>query len=195
MMSHAIESVACQTSQLEDKVLYAFVYCDFRDPDTQNITNILGAILSQMCTQLQYFPKELVAAYQSSTERGNGDCPAIEAISEAIQILSIRRRTYIFIDGIDEAGNYRSLAKHLVFLSGSASCVNILATSRNDVAIQRVFAGGVRRVCLEHHTVEIDEDIKQYILSRLNTDEDLTWLSPSIQTLVTNSLLSKSKGT
>ncbi|CAM1508622.1 Fc.00g054700.m01.CDS01 [Cosmosporella sp. VM-42] len=180
MMSHAIESVACTIAQLDDKAVYAFAYCDFRDPDSQNVTNILGAMLSQLCTQLRCFPDELLRAYQSSnTERNQGLFPTVEVISKAIEILSMKRRIYLLIDAIDEVGD--------------SSWINVFITSRNNVSIQRALTNA-RRVSLEHHVSEIDHDISQYIADRLSSDPDLVWLSPDVQSGISDSLLSKSKG-
>lgn len=146
-----------------------------------------------MCTQTNYFPQELLSAYKASTERGYGSSPPLEIVIQAIEVVSRKKQTFVFIDGLDEAEDGRGLAKELVMLT-SISTLNVLATSRNEVAIQRIF-DGTRRVCLEHHVEEMDKDIEQYILERLRTDEGLTWLSPEIQSLVSASLVSKSKGT
>lgn len=157
------------------------------------MTTILATILGQLCTQLKYFPEELLCAYHSSTQRGQDHFPSIEALSEAILKLSRKRLTYLFVDGIDEVEDSRSMAKHLLRLANSASQIHILVASRNDVYIQHLFKD-VRRVSLEHHISEIDEDIKRYMVSRLSNNIDLAWLSPDIQSLVSVSLLSKSKG-
>jgi hypothetical protein len=156
-----------------DKPLaYAFVYCDFRNPETQNIANILGSLLGQLCVQLELFPENLLDAYKSSTENNQGSGPTIEMISEAIQVLSTGQNVCLFIDAMDEAGDFKSLAKTLVSLRTPKSRIKTLVTSRNEVFIQRVFYD-VRRISLEHHMIDIDEDIEQYVTARLIIDQDL----------------------
>ncbi|KAM6532634.1 hypothetical protein FALCPG4_005688 [Fusarium falciforme] len=193
MMSHIIESMACHTPDHEYEPAYAFVYCNFRNPDTQDLVNIMGAFLGQLCTQMVYFPKELQSSFQTSIEQGWGQPPAIEMISEEIRMLSMKRRAYLFVDGIDEVEDPKTLAEILVSLADSSSWVNILVSSRNDVAIQRALSD-VGRVSLEHHVPEIDQDIERYIAKRLSGDQDLAWLLADVQSLVSSSLLSKSKG-
>ncbi|RSL60738.1 hypothetical protein CEP54_006563 [Fusarium duplospermum] len=193
MMSHVIESMACHTDDHEDEPVCAFMYCNFRNPDTQDLVNIMGAILGQMCTQMGCFPKGLQSSFQTSTDKGWGQPPTVEMILEAIRVLSTKRRAYLFVDGIDEVEDAETLAETLVSLSGSSSCLSILVSSRNDVAVQRVLSN-VRRVSLEHHIPEIDQDIERYVAKRLRDDEDLAWLSADVQSLVSSSLLSKSRG-
>lgn len=180
-------------AKYDDKAIYAFVYCDFRNPNSQNMATVLATILSQLCTQLGYFPEELLCAYQSSTQPGQNHFPSIEALSEAIKILSRTQRTYLFIDGMDEVEDCKSLAERVLHLVNSANHINILVTSRNEVFIQQVLKD-VRRISLEHHVSEIDRDIERYIASRLSNGDDFAWLSPDVQRLISDSLLSKSRG-
>ncbi|KAJ4223297.1 hypothetical protein NW759_005932 [Fusarium solani] len=193
MMSHIIESMTYHTPDDEYEPVYAFVYCNFRNPDTQDLVNIMGAILGQICTQMRHFPQELQSSFQKSTEQGWGQPPTVEMISKVIKVLSTKRRAYLFIDGIDEVEDPKTLAEILVSLPDSSSRINVLVSSRNDVAIQRALSD-VRRVSLEHHVPEIDQDIERYVAKRLSGDQDLAWLSADVQSLVSSSLLSKSKG-
>lgn len=151
------------------------MYCDFRDANVQKVTSILGNILIQLCTQLDYYPRVLVTAFESTVERAHGTPPSIDLICECFEILSKERRTYIFIDALDEVSHCKSLAEALLALSLSVPCIKIMATSQNDVVIQRVFMD-THHVSLEHHGIEIDRDIKYYVSSRLNFDQDLIWL-------------------
>lgn len=192
--SHAVEYIACQVSAENEEAVYGFAYCDFREPNTQIIANLLGSIVCQLCCQLGHFPDELLTTYESSAERGHGDLPTLELLSEAIRVLTLKRRAYLLVDALDEAGDSKTIAELLVSLASSAPSIRILATSRNEVAIQRVFASATH-VPLEHYMIEIDSDIEQYIHDQLKSDQDLSWLSEETRSLVSNSLLSKSKGT
>ncbi|RBA09666.1 hypothetical protein FPRO05_05602 [Fusarium proliferatum] len=193
MMSQAIEAVASRISQCEEPAAYAFVYCDFRDPNTQDIINIFGALLSQLCAQIGIFPVELVEAYESSTKENHGYGPTIEIISQTIQILSMNRRVYLLIDALDEAKDYKQLVNQLTTLNASSTSMNGLVASRNEVTIQRILAE-FPRLCLEDYMSKIDKDVELYIETWLGTDQDLEWLSPDVQSLVLASLMSKSQG-
>ncbi|CVL00298.1 uncharacterized protein FPRN_08550 [Fusarium proliferatum] len=193
MMSQAIEAVASRISQCEEPAAYAFVYCDFRDPNTQDIINIFGALLSQLCAQIGIFPVELVEAYESSTKENHGYGPTIEIISQTIQILSMNRRVYLLIDALGEAKDYKQLVNQLTTLNASSTSMNGLVASRNEVTIQRILAE-FPRLCLEDYMSKIDKDVELYIETWLGTDQDLEWLSPDVQSLVLASLMSKSQG-
>ncbi|KAH6894746.1 hypothetical protein B0T10DRAFT_481038 [Thelonectria olida] len=193
MMSHAIDVVAGEIGQLDDKAIYAFAYCDFRDPDSQDMVNILGTVLTQLCAQLKYLPAKLLCEYQSSTEQGQGTRPTIKLMHEAIESLAKKRRVYLFVDALDEVADCRSLAQSLVSLVDSASTIRIMATSRNEAGIRQVFKK-VRHVSLEDHIPEVDDDIHRYIADRLDNSLELGWLSPKLRSLVSASLLSECKG-
>ncbi|KAI8686537.1 NACHT domain-containing protein [Fusarium keratoplasticum] len=193
IMIHIIESMTYHSPDDAYEPVHAFVYCNFRNPDTQDLVNIMGAILGQICTQMRHFPQELQSSFQKGTEQGWGQPPTVEMISKVIKLLSTERRAYLFIDGIDEVEDPKTLAEILVSLPDSSSRINVLVSSRNDVAIQRALSN-VRRVSLEHHVPEIDQDIERYVAKRLSGDQDLAWLSADVQSLVSSSLLSKSKG-
>ncbi|RSM04434.1 hypothetical protein CEP52_006831 [Fusarium oligoseptatum] len=161
MMSHIIESTACHAPVDEAEPVCAFVYCNFRNPDTQDPVKIMGALLGQMCTQTRCFHNELQSSFRTSTEQGWGQQPTIDMISKTIKVLSTKRRTYLFIDGMDEVGDTKALVEILVSLSDSSCWLNILMSSRNDVALQKTLSD-VCRVSLEHHVPEIDQDIERF---------------------------------
>ncbi|KAM0194676.1 hypothetical protein ACHAPI_006972 [Fusarium lateritium] len=192
MMSEIIETFPSFIAG-DEAAAYAFAYCDFRNPESQSITNILGSLLGQLCVQLEWFPENLLNAHKSSTESNQAPGPTIEVISEAIKILATSNKVWLLIDALDEARDFRSLAKTLTSLRTPESRIKTLVTSRNEVSIQRVLYD-VQRVSLEHHITDIDTDIEQYVSARLSSDADLEWLSPNVQDLVTASLLAKSKG-
>ncbi|RSL51984.1 hypothetical protein CEP53_008243 [Fusarium sp. AF-6] len=146
-----------------------------------------------MCTQTRCFPNELQSSFRTSTEQGWGQSPTIDMISKTIKALSTKRRTYLFIDGMDEVGDTKALAEILVSLSDSSSWLNTLVSSRNDVALQNTLSD-VRRVSLENHVPQIDQDIERYVAKRLSCDQNLAWLSCDVYSLVSSSLSSKSTG-
>lgn len=157
------------------------------------MVNILGTLLSQLCTQLEFFPKDLLGAYRSSVEYNQGLPPDSRMISEIIQKLSEKRQVYLFVDAIDESEECKPLAQQLLHLINSTSTVNLLIASRSDSRVLNIF-NEYRRISLEHHTQEINEDILRYITDNLNTDPDLGWLSSDLRRHVSDSLLSKSMG-
>ncbi|EKJ69263.1 hypothetical protein FPSE_10516 [Fusarium pseudograminearum CS3096] len=193
MMSQAIEEVASRVIQRSEPAAYAFVYSDFRDPATQDIVNIFGNLLCQLCSQTQLLPIQLLEAYESSIKDNCGYGPSIDMILGVIQKLSTNRRIYLLIDGVDEVKDYKSFSKRLTTLKDSSTSINILVASRNEVTIQRILAEAPR-ISLEDRILNIGQDIERYITVWLNNDLDLEWLSPEIKSLVSTSLMAKAKG-
>lgn len=143
--------------------------------------------------QLNHFPQELIQAYKASQGQKQGLRPPLNMLASMISDISAKRQVYLFVDAIDEAEDCRSLAEYLVYLANSASTINILATSRNEVGIQKAFERA-RRISLEDHVSEIDRDIYKHLTDRLSRDSDLAWLSQDLQTTISEGLLSKSNG-
>ncbi|EXK83840.1 hypothetical protein FOQG_11998 [Fusarium oxysporum f. sp. raphani 54005] len=191
--SQAIESVASRISQGGNVAAHAFFYCDFRDPNTQSVANILGSLLGQLCTQTKFIPTPLLDAYRASTEKDGGCGPTMEMMNDIFKILSEKQKIYLLVDAADEAREYKQLANQLMSLARSTTNTNVLVTSRNEVAIQRVFTA-VPRVCLEDHVSDVDKDIKRFIKIWYEPYHDLEWLSPEVQNLVSQSILSRSQG-
>lgn len=191
--SRAIESFARGLDSNKHDTIYAFAYCNFRDPNTQNPVNILGALLAQLCAQVERFPIELLRAYERGAERNQGAPPAPSMIFEAIRILSAARNVRIFVDALDEVNDPKSLARQLMHLTTISSTISVFSTSRRIMGIERVLKD-VNHVLMEDHIPEIDNDIRTVITDHILEDSDLDWLSSELQETVTSSLLSKSQG-
>ncbi|KAK7448602.1 hypothetical protein Landi51_06278 [Colletotrichum acutatum] len=190
MIGQTIDSVAALEQQ---DSLFAFAYCDFRNPDTQISTNVLGTMLAQLCAQLHDFPKDLSSAHKASMEQNFGSPLTIELLSGAIASIAAIKRVYLFVDAVDEVSDCKAIAEHLVSLLDPTTAIKIFATSRNDVQIQRTFSSA-RRISMEEHLSETDEDIQRYVSSRLESDADLSWLSSRLRETIQKSLLSRSCG-
>ncbi|KAK0378058.1 hypothetical protein CLIM01_04604 [Colletotrichum limetticola] len=154
----AIDSVAALEQQ---DCLSAFAYCDFRVPDTQILTNVLGTMIAQLCAQLHDFPKDLSSAHKASMEQNFGYPPTVELLSGTIASIAATKRVYLFIDAIDEVSDCKAVAEHLVSLIDLTTAIKIFATSRNDVQIQRAFSSA-RRISMEEHLSDTDEDIQRF---------------------------------
>ncbi|KAF5666821.1 heterokaryon incompatibility protein het-E-1 [Fusarium circinatum] len=114
-------------------------------------------------------------------------------MNDIFKLLSANQKIYLLIDAADEAIEYKQLAIQVMSLACLKTDINILVTSRNEVAIQRVFTE-VPRVCLEDHVSDIDQDIELYIKTWYQPNHNLEWLSPEVQNFVSGSLLSRSQG-
>ncbi|OHF03171.1 hypothetical protein CORC01_01555 [Colletotrichum orchidophilum] len=158
MMGQAIDSIAGLN---QEDSLSAFAYCDFRDPDTQTLSNVLGTILAQLCTQLEEIPKDLSSAHKASMDQNYGYPPTIELLSGTIVSIAATKRIHLFVDAVDEVSDCKTFAEHLANLVDSTALIKIFVTSRNDVQIQRVFKNA-RRISLAEHLSDTDEDIQRF---------------------------------
>lgn len=64
--ANVITSLDQQSLQSAKSPLTAFFYCDFRRPETQDLLNILGSLVRQICSQLGLCSDELELAFNHS---------------------------------------------------------------------------------------------------------------------------------
>ncbi|KAK1503037.1 hypothetical protein CTAM01_05026 [Colletotrichum tamarilloi] len=185
MIGQAIDSVAALEQQ---DCLSAFAYCDFRVPDTQILTNVLGTMLAQLCAQLHDFPKDLSSAHKASMEQNFGYPPTVELLSGTIASIAATKRVYLFIDAVDEVSDCKAVAEHLASLIDLTTAIKIFATSRNDVQIQRAFSSA-RRISMEEHLSDTDEDIQRYCRTIRDIKKSLQKLPNGLDETYSRSLL------
>jgi hypothetical protein len=168
--------------------LLAYFYCDFRKSESKDPVNIIGSLVAQLATQLNIFPDELEQAYeQSLSSNGQHTRPTVSILCTALETLAGTRRLILLVDALDECQSPGDLSQTLKSLASTKGNINVFVTSRDEPDISQVLSGS-RRISLESHSSEISEDIRSYIGSRLQSENGLLWLSPSVKVDVQSSL-------
>jgi len=155
---------------LEEGIVIAMFYCDFRDQQEQTAINIMGAILKQLLVREE--EEHVRKAFQKAKKEVGGRGLRLPDIVQMLkQALTTLPRVFICIDALDEC-----LHKHLLELLVSLKDIleespraRIFCTGRPQVEadVKRYFTTGV--------TVPISpktHDIKRYLEKKLEMDPE-----------------------
>lgn len=184
-------SLSNQSSPLAHQPLTAFFYCDFRKPESQDPLNVLGSLVAQICSQLEFCPEELELAFSHS--RHSNKRPTITLLRDILCSLSISRRIVLLIDGVDECNERKELLKSMTYFKHMSENISIFLTSRHELDIQDALIS-FEHIRIETWTKEVDKDIEIYIDHRLQTDQRLLRLKDSVKEEIRQCLHSKSSG-
>ena len=150
----------------------ACFYFDFAARKEQSSVSVLGALLKQVVSGLEEIPKEIAEAYEDQRSVVGGRRPQLAAIVKMLQNTASMKRTFIFIDALDECVA-RDQVKILDSLSQITQCspgTRIFVTGRSHIEaeVMRRFSGRVTAMRITPRR----DDLVSYIHRRL--DEDTT---------------------
>lgn len=177
----------CNASGLSD-LGWAYYYCYFgRNQDESR--HFLCWIINQLCRQLKYVPGNLAAL------QNLGDEPSTTDLLNVLSILVKKfRRVYIVVDALDESRDRRFFLDLLIKIVGDENFQNIsiLVTSRKELDILQTLEGLCSSISLSNPLV--DEDIRIYVESQLQTDHKFSRWPPFVRQEVRNALTKGAKG-
>ena len=116
----------------------AFIYCNHKANQAQNVKYFLGTITRQLVEQRQAIPKDVRTLHEK--HRGKGTTPTREEYLALLQLLGKEcSEIYIVIDALDECIDNKGESiwdDFLTQLMGSVSNLHLLCTSReiDDIA-------------------------------------------------------------
>jgi Cdc6-like AAA superfamily ATPase len=110
----------------------AYIYCNFRRNDEQNLDDLLASLLRQLTESLPYLPKVVTELYERhKTKRIR---PSTDELSKALQeITASYARVFFVIDALDECQTANGCRSRLIdegFRLQVQCGVNLLITSR-----------------------------------------------------------------
>ncbi|KAJ9612465.1 hypothetical protein H2200_004062 [Cladophialophora chaetospira] len=172
----------------------AYFYCDFRRNEAQEIVNIMGSLVAQVCSQTGAFPNELEQAYdQSNSSPGQQRRPSLSLLNSVLETIAERHDLVLLVDGLDECQQTQEACAFLSKLVASCRKIKILVTSRDNAETKAELHSNPR-VRLEGHMEEVTEDVNSYIRRRLSTNTQLQWLTESVKEDIASKLIEKSGG-
>ena len=145
------------------------LYCDFHSQQEQSTTNMLGAMLKQLASQVG-IPKHTREAFkEAKMELG---CPGLQLpdmIGTVKRTIRSLGRVFICIDGLDECtpNHRRELLESLREIVGVSPRVRVFLTGRPhiDDEIVEYFSGALRISLSPAY-----QDVMNYLQMRLNCD-------------------------
>ncbi|KIX03893.1 uncharacterized protein Z518_07446 [Rhinocladiella mackenziei CBS 650.93] len=193
LFSNTVNYLCRQLNSLQDGTQMAFCYCDFRRSETQDVVNMAGSLLSQLCSHTGFIPEELEEAFHQSQSGGTTKRPTLSLIGRILEILAVESKVMLLVDALDECTQRQEAAAFLSDLQRTLPHTRVLVTSRDEPDIQ---AGlhSFTQVRIEDHLDEVNEDVQSYITRRLSSDRKLQWLNSSVREDISSLLIEKSCG-
>ena len=180
----------------------AFFYCDYKDSATQDPSNILGSLATQIAKQNKHSLNKLQEFYRKN-KFDNRRSPLYEPKELRNLILKMATEfssSLIIVDGLDECGpNTTVVVEVLASLNADSEESNIrtLFSSRDEMEIKevlenyhkvaiaaessdlRLYVGAEIHNRIRDRKLRIkDQSLKEYILERLVQDADGMYVSP-----------------
>ncbi|KAL8705510.1 MAG: hypothetical protein Q9201_001385 [Fulgogasparrea decipioides] len=144
----------------------AFIYCNYNDPQKQNVINIVGSILQQLMLQNAYLAEELSELYERHRKAKTN--PSVVEYSALLQsAVGYFSKTIVIMDALDECpGDTRDIL--IEEISKARPGVYLLITSRHPLCTLPERPAGL--------TVRLranDTDITNYLKVRVSTSRVL----------------------
>ena len=150
----------------------ACFYFDSAARGEQSSVSVLGALLKQVVSGLEEIPKEIAEAYEDQRPVVGGRRPQLAAIVKMLQDTASMKRTFIFIDALDEclARDQVKILDSLNKIIQSSLSTRIFVTGRSHIEaeVMRRLSGRVTAMRITPRR----DDLVSYIHRRL--DEDTT---------------------
>ncbi|EPS41921.1 hypothetical protein H072_4150 [Dactylellina haptotyla CBS 200.50] len=150
----------------------AYIYCNFKRKDEQNIYDLLASLLKQLLRSLDCLPDNLRQLYNKHQSKG-AKISLEDTIHSLQAVVSIYTKVFIIIDALDECqvdNNCRTkfISDILKLHARADSDINIFTTSRPILGIKEKFAN--------YPILEIlarEEDVKRYLEGQIAQSDDM----------------------
>jgi len=184
LTSHDVSSLAidilCDRARGQNVAVACF-YFDFAAQKEQSPTNTLGALLKQFVSGLGEVPEEIAEAYENQKKVIGGRRPQCSDIVEMLQTTSSERRTFIFIDALDEcaAGCRAEILDSLHQILQKSQDTRIFLTGRPHIQaeIRKRLSGRVTTIAVTPRR----DDVIGYLRTRLGKDTNPDAMDSSLE--------------
>jgi len=151
-------------------VAVACFYFDFAAQKEQSPTNMLGALLKQLVSGLEEVPEEIAEAYENQKKVIGGRRPQCSDIVRMLQTTSSERRTFIFIDALDECAARCRVelldSLHQILQKSQGTRIFLTGRSHIQAEIMNRLSGGVTTVSITPRR----DDVTGYVRTMLDKD-------------------------
>lgn len=185
----------------KDNVGIAFLYCNYKEQDTQTTQTLIGSLVQQLVQRYPDIPSDLKVLYDDHSR--NRPTPTPPTVRECLQLLKSQLvccpTTFLVVDALDECDDQTrrelcaQLRKFCAQLRNLPGSTHLLITSRHNPELEDQIRPSTR---LEIRAS--NEDIEMYLEDRIENEEDrlnrLTQEDPELRPLVINTILDKAQG-
>lgn len=176
----------------------AYFYIEYRLPETQLLSNVLGSLIRQLCASSEDAFEELESFYRECNEKSKH--PVLPTCEQLGDLLSRLSRCFecvtIVIDGLDEISDPHERSSTLQLLStlsapqnGTIKCVY---TSRDEIDIRRSFEA-LEGMSIAARSNDLELYVAAVIELRLK-NKSLRMRDPALKEIIINGIVSKANG-
>ncbi|KAI1455233.1 ankyrin repeat protein [Annulohypoxylon moriforme] len=141
-------------------IAVAYIYCNFKREDQQNINDLLRNLLKQLLRKRSVLPDFVKTLHEQGST--NGMPPSLDDISRTLElVLTLYSRVFIVIDALDEcqtSDNCRSILLSQISKLQASTGASFFVTSRHIPDIEQHFKG-----CITQEILASDDDVRKYL--------------------------------
>jgi ribosomal protein S24E len=176
---------------IDSTVGIAYIYCNFRNQQSQDIRMLVASVLKQLCQRRPYIPDVIQTMY--SKHKTAKTKPPTEDIRAALNtVIKLFSQVYLIVDALDEwqntEGDRSSMINELLALQAMTH-LNLFATSRPIGDVKQYFSG--------LPSVDISasqEDIALYVEGHQNLLPEFVNQTPGLLETIKETLSEASQG-
>jgi hypothetical protein len=171
----------------------AYYFFDFSNSVKRTARGCIQSLVLQFCEQADMLPESIVSLYDAS----QGGSFTIDDLTNALAgILKISSNYSVVVDALDECfekDERRLLFKCLKEIKSKASDTRFFISSRAEPDIESTLTQlQAKGIFMDEKNV--DEDIRLYVRSQLEHDDDLKKWSKRVKDDIEDRLMKKAKG-
>ena len=186
LISSAIKA-AQSVARDDPQTAIAYFYCSFNEATSQDPSNMIGSLISQVSTVCPNILKGLEADFARSAR------PTLNDLEERLTSKTMLK-SLILIDAVNECKNVEPMIRTLLRLAESASDIRVLFTSTEEDPSITELAELEPPKALALRMSALNEDIDIFIDAKIKEKRNLQLLPPEIREEVRDTLSSKADG-
>ncbi|KAH7391522.1 ankyrin repeat-containing domain protein [Cadophora sp. MPI-SDFR-AT-0126] len=176
----------------------AYFYIEYRLPETQLLSNILGSLIRQLCASSEDAFEELESFYRECNEKSKHPVlPTCEQLGELLSRISkCFECVMLVIDGLDESADPQERSSTLHLLSTLSApengTIKIVYTSRDEIDIRRSFEA-FEGMSIAARSNDLELYVAAIIEMRIK-NKSLRMRDPALKEIIINGVVSKANG-
>jgi hypothetical protein len=192
MCGSIIEEVLQECS---DTTAISFFFCDYKNPQSQQLTAILSGIAVQLALQVVDAFSLLEEYFDDlNPENGLKKAPESGALSSLIlRMVSLFAKVFLVIDGLDERANYTGeVVRGVKELAQGSNLISTALLSRNEVVIHEELIDSFQHIEIAAQT----EDLELFVNAEMANPKrkQLNNLDPALAKDIRNALVLDAQG-
>lgn len=174
---------------------FAFLYCDYRDQESQTGPNMIGALAKQLMRQAHSVPQNTLDFIENQIkERKTANLETIEQLFTLI--LQEFKVVYICVDAFDECESQLRIQLLQLFRKLSHTSLHVFLTARQSVEVEAEVTDALASLTPgKAPIVANNDDIRICLIQRISEDPYPEAMDEKLQNEVIEKIITLSQGT